>query len=262
MKQLIFLVFTLLLPAAAQAQVAPTAENLARAIFRAKTGSRGDIGWRECNRRLSRREAALRAHEIGMFLMEEKQTDPEFDPWIAAAIIGQESSYNRCAISRGAWQVFNSSFEERLERPVRESDIRHLLRNRSFRQRLGLRNFDAGLAQFRWPGTIARRVGMTDPGELIDTRQSIRMLAESFRVYRGICETTPSFSGNHTYNSSRRGTIRVVRYNIPCSDGYWVAHNTGGSWFNYRYYRNVKRWEETLLGHAESTTIEDYDGNG
>lgn len=228
----------------------PTQDALSRAIFRAKTGPRGDMRWRECNRNIRGAEAAERAREYAGYLMEEYRADDQFQPWVAAAIMAQESSFDRCAISRGAWRTINEAFSVRFGRQPGEDDIRRILRNRRLRERLGVGALDAGLAQFRWPGVVARRAGLRDPGELIDARRNIGLLARSFVVYRAQCATVPRFRG-----VSRRGR----RYNVECMDGYWVHHNTGGSWFNHRYYRNVNRWYERLTGEfAASTTIEAY----
>ena len=238
----------------------PTEDLLARSIFRAKTGARGDLRWRECNTYIRRELAAERAHEYASYLMEQYTTDQEFDPWIAAAIMAQESSFNRCAISRGAWRHIRTQFPTEFGRPITESDLQRILRSRRLRDRLGVRRFDAGLAQFRWPGTTARQAGMTDPAALLNARQNIRLLAISLRFYRRTCDATPRFTGY--YRSSPRastGRVRVIRYNVPCSSGYWVRHNTGGSWFNYRYYRNVNRWFTRLTEEfSNSTTIDEY----
>lgn len=232
----------------------PTQDALARAIFRAKTGPEGNMRWRECNRNIIGAEAAERAREYAGYLMEEYRADNQFDPWIAAAIMAQESSFNRCAISRGAWRIIDETFSARYGRRPVEDDIRRILRSRRLRERLGVGVLDAGLAQFRWPGVVARQAGLRDPGDLINARRNIGLLARSLVVYRAQCATVPRFGG-----ISRRGR----RYNVACMDGYWVHHNTGGSWFNLRYYRNVNRWYERLTGeYATSTTIEAYDDAG
>lgn len=208
--------------------------------------------WGECNRRIRGAEAATRAREYAGYLMEEYGANSQFQPWVAVAIIAQESSFNRCAISRRQWRTINETFTAQMGRQPAENDIRSILRNRLLRERLGVGQLDAGLAQFRWPGVVARLAGLRDPGELIDARRNIGLLARSLITYREQCSTVSAFRGVHV---TRRG--RRIRYNIACTDGYWVHHNTGGSWFNYRYYRNVNRWYEQLTGEfAESTTIE------
>lgn len=258
---LLFLILVLMpLPVAAEAPP-PTESLLARAIFRAKTGPRSDLRWRECTRVLRRAEAAQRAREYAGYLMDEYRADPEFDPWVAAAIMAQESSFNRCAISRSAWRALRTRFEEEFGRELTESDLRRILRYPRLRRRLEAPRFDAGLAQFRWPGTMASRAGLTDPAELIDAQRNTHLLAVSLAAYRQRCDTQSRFTGRHTFRR-RDGRTRTIRYNIPCEDGYWVSHNTGGSWFNYRYYRSVNTWYERLVGFSESRTIEAYNEHG
>lgn len=260
---------TLLLFAIASPSVAladpppPTVDALSRSIFRAKTGPRGDMRWRECNRNIRGAEAATRAREYAGYLVEEYEADPDFDPWIAAAIMAQESSFNRCAVSRGAWRAIRDNFPTEFGRQVTESDLRRILRYSRLRSRLGVRRFDAGLAQFRWPGTMARRAGLTDAAQLINAQHNIHLLAESMKTYRRVCSRVNRFTGMHTTRPrSSDGRVRVLRYNVACSEGYWVHHNTGGSWFNYRYYHNVKRWHGRLTSEfATSTTIEEHNGS-
>lgn len=220
--------------------------GLARAILRIKTGERGTLNWRECGRHLSADEAQTRASEYANYLFSETSSDAGFNPWIGAAIAMQESSFNRCAISREAGSAFVTRLREEYGRDPSEADIVRLLRNPVWRSRMGVSSsFDAGLVQFRWPGTVARLVGMTDAGTLVQARTSVHMLALSMQRYRSVCETVREFRGVHTVNRSD-GTVRVVRYSIPCEDGYWVQHNSP-SRFNYRYYRNVMRRHQDLV---------------
>jgi hypothetical protein len=232
-------------PAFAQAGTSEVSV-LARAIHRIKTGERGNLHWRECGRSLSADEALVRANEYATYLFAEREADPGFSPWIGAAIAMQESSFNRCAISRDASRAFATRFEEEYDREPIEADYIRFLRNRAWRSRMGVTSaFDAGLVQFRWPGTVATLVGMTDAGTLVEAQTSIRMLALSLQRYRTTCDTVREFRGVHSVNRGD-GTVRVVRYSIPCLDGYWVQHNSPAS-FNYRYYRNVMRRHEDLV---------------
>ncbi len=235
-------------PALAQT-MSPDEEGLARAIHRLKTGERGTLRWRECGSYLSADEALLRSQEYARFLTAEHASDPGFNPWIGASIAMQESSFNRCAISRGARNLFTEHFVQQYGHEPREADLVRLLRNRAWRSRMGVStSFDAGLVQFRWPGVVAARVGLEDAGDLLDARTSIHMLAVSMRRYRTICDTVREFRGVHLVNR-RDGTVRTVRYSIPCLEGYWVQHNSPQR-FNYRYYRNVVRWRDRLRSLA------------
>jgi len=239
---------TLFLAATAHAQ--DDTVLLANAIYRVKTGENGRIAWRECGERLTGVEALTRANEYAALFTAEHTADANFDPWIGASIAMAESSLNRCAISRGAM----TTFEEYLGREPEEEDILRLLQNRAYRRRAGVDSaFDAGLVQFRWPGAIATMVGVTDAGVLVDAHASIHMLAASMQHYRTACDTVEEYRGTHTVNRDD-GTIRVVRYSIPCLEAYWVQHNSPSS-FNYRYYSNVMRWHRELQRYSSETPI-------
>jgi len=256
LKVLLAFLLILVTPSYVSADPVPTEDSLSRSIFRAKTGPRGDMRWVECRRTLRGAAAAGRAHEYAQYLMEEYQKDPEFLPWTAAAMIAQESSFDRCAISNNHRRLIDTGFIARFGRTPVESDLVRILRSSRLRSFLGVGALDAGLAQFRWPGTEATRSGVTDPAGLLDARTSIRMLALAMKRYRGACADNDEFSGRHTTRSGRS-----IRYRVACSDSSWVSHNTGGGWFNYRYYYNVKSWYTRLTGpFSESGTIEVYDG--
>lgn len=235
-KILSFLVILTVSCTAMSAAAQDETDVLARGILRVMTGERGTLAWRECGTRLSHEEAEVRAHEYATLLMAEHAADPNFDPWIGGGIAMQESSLNRCALSRDANRVAAIS----LGHTPTEAEIVRILRNRAFRNSLGLSIFDAGLVQFRWPGPIATLSGLTDPGSLVDAHTSIHMLAVASQRYRSACEETQTYSGTYTVN--REGAApRTHRYSVPCMDGYWVQHNSPSS-FNYRYYQNVMRW--------------------
>jgi len=237
----LFLVSLVLFPVSLGAQAVPmgSEQELASAIFRFKTGPRGVMRWSECGSSLRGDAARSRAVEYARYLWEEHEADAAFDPWIAAALLAQESSFNRCALSGDAMHTLRQHLRENGNRTPQESDISRLLRSASYRRRVDVGRFDVGLAQFRWPGTAARRAGLVRPESLLNARTSIRLLASSMRSYRRACQNTTRYRG--TYLMDRRdGTIRVLHYNIPCSEGYWVQHNSP-SHFNYRYYSNVRR---------------------
>lgn len=236
---LLVLLFALSVSASASAEL--DREALAHALLTLKTGDRGTRAWRECGRRLSGSEARLRADQYATFLYEEHSQDPDFDPWIGAAIAMFESSLNRCAISRDA----RFPLERYLGHSPTESDVLRLLRSRSFRAQVGVGTFAVGLAQFRWPGVVASAVGVRSGGELVDARTNIRMLASSLRMYRETCLSTPEYRGEYVVNRDD-GTSHTIRFRIRCSASYWVQHNNLSS-FNYRYYRSVLRRHTQLL---------------
>lgn len=231
-------IFLLAFPATSAAQ--DESLLLAQALHRMKTGESGRVGWRECGNRLTAPEASQRAQEYAALLLAERDLDPAFDPWIGGAIAMVESSLNRCAVSREA----RMAFEVYLGHEASERDILRLLRSPSYRAQTGVGPFSAGLVQFRWPGAVAALVGLTDAGELVDGRASIRMLAASMQRYRRVCDTITTFDGTYTVNRRGGGTL-ALRYSVPCSEGYWVQHNSP-SRFNYRYYRHVMYWYNQL----------------
>lgn len=251
-------ILSLTVPAYAQDMESETL-GLAAAIHRVKTGESGNVRWFECGRHLSASEATQRSLEYAKLLMEEKTRNESFDPWVAIAIAMQESSLNRCAISRNEWRAFSSSFSARYGRDPVESDLARLLDNSSWRSSLGVSAFDAGLVQYRWPGRAAVSAGVTRASSLLEARVSIRLLAHSLQSYQAACSSISSYRGVHSVNRND-GSVRVVRYDVPCMDGYWVQHNSP-SWFNYRYYRNVSTWmtrfkEASLAPSLPSNTEE------
>ena len=229
----------------AQEEISPDTSalvELASSIYRVKTGPRGNLRWSECGTRLTQTQAMERSVEYARYFLEEKTADPDFDPWVGASIAMQESSFNRCAISRGAWRKFVSSFRAaNPNRDPREREIVRLLSSSRYRSLMGVEGrFDAGLVQFRYPGVEARRAGLTSPGNLVNARISIQLLANSMARYREACSSVDFYDGVHTVNR-RDGRVSVLHYHISCEDGYWVQHNSPAR-FNYRYYWNVSRW--------------------
>lgn len=253
MRHIFFLLVVLLLCpplSAAQAPSVGTEQDLAAAIFRFKTGPRGVMRWKECGSSLRGEAARARAGEYARYLWEEHESDSAFDPWIAAALVAQESSFNRCALSGEAMHLLRAHLLETQDRAPTERDISRLLRSSSYRHSVQVTRFDVGLAQFRWPGTAARRAGLTHPESLLDARTSVRLLAASMRSYRRACTTTQQYRGVYLVNR-RDGTIRVLHYRIPCAEGYWVQHNSP-SHFNYRYYSNVRHRYQDLVEMSRS----------
>jgi len=245
----------LLLPNLALAIDTPpvTVDALGSAIFRVKTGERGDIRWPECGSYIRGDEARLRAWQYASLLVSAHQEYPEFDPWVGAAIIFQESSFDRCAISSEQWRQFQEAYQDRYDRDPGERDIARLLRNHTYRRSLGIPAFDAGLAQFRWPGAAARNAGVEDPADLLDPETSISMLARALTSHYSSCEE--DYSGTYT-RPLRDGRVRVIRYRVSCDDGYWVQHNSPAR-FNYRYYSNIVHKRDALIAAYEEISRND-----
>ena len=213
-------------------------DTLTSSIYRAKTGASGTLRWRECGSFIRGEEALSRAREYAQFLVEEYHRDGRFDPFMGAAIVAQESSFNRCATS--LHREIRDYYRRRHNRGVRESDIVRVLESPGLRRRLGSFSIDAGLSQFRWPGVLSSN--LDSPSDLLDAEQNISLLADSMISYLDVCDSVPRFTGTY---QTRSGT--TINYRLGCDKAYWVAHNTGGRWFNYRYYSNVKRWYQNLV---------------
>jgi hypothetical protein len=243
---IIFLVISQVASVAVADEPPYTVDVLGAAILRLKTGERGNLAWRECGAQIRDEEAALRASQYAEYLIEEYNRDAAFNPWIAASIIMQESSFNRCAVSGAEWVEVRRQFSSE-GRDMRERDIVRVLASRRLRTRYGVGTADFGLAQFRWPGMVGQ-FEIRDPAELMDARTSIRILASAMVNYRRQCDSVTVYRGVHTWSSGR-----VRRYSVPCADGYWVQHNSP-SRFNYTYYHNVRRWYDRLLDYAGDVT--------
>jgi len=150
------------------------------------------------------------------------------------------------------------TFYALLGRAPTEADLARLLDNPNWRSSLGVSAFDAGLVQYRWPGAAARAAGVERASSLLDARVSIRLLAHSLSSYRRACSSVTSYRGVHLVNR-RDGSVRTLRYDIPCGDGYWVQHNSP-SRFNYRYFRNVSTWISRFKSAATSHTVTNQEG--
>lgn len=243
---IIFLITSLVAVSAAADEPPHSVDVLSAAILRLKTGDRGNLAWRECGTQIRNEEAALRARQYAEYLIEESRQDAGFSPWIAASIIMQESSFNRCAISGAAWLEVRRQFSAE-GRDMQERDIVRILSSRRLRAQYQVGTTDFGLAQFRWPGMVGR-FDVRNPSELLDARTSIRTLARALAGYRQQCDSVTEYRGIHTWSSGR-----VLRYAVPCVEGYWVQHNAPGR-FNYTYYHNVRRWYSLLLDYAANVT--------
>lgn len=209
--------------------------TLTEAILDLVTTPRRHLKWRSCGRELRGEEAKTEATRIASVIIAEAGTD--LDPWMMAAQLMQESGLNACAFSSQEMRAYART----LGRRPTERDIRRLLTSRRVREQHDIRGVDAGIAQFRWPGVIARRYGVTDPGELLEYTVSVRIFAQSLRDYRSrYC------SGNQMLRvlqtTERNGQIRVRTHQYRCNDVYWAIHNSGSfEGIRYQYITGVMR---------------------
>lgn len=222
----------------ADAQSLTREESVAQAILDMTTTERRHLWWRPCGERFRGHspEAAAYARSIATPLVAAAGND--LDPWWMAAQLMQESGMNPCAFSSNEVNALRRS----LGREPTRRDILRLLRNSRFRQEHGITAMDGGLAQFRWPGPVARLSGIERPEQLLDTHTSIRAFASALRRYRQYCEDHPVFSGTDTVPIRGTGRHRVIRWSYRCEDTFWAIHNSGfPDRVRRRYIRNVRR---------------------
>jgi hypothetical protein len=233
MKNLLVLVLSLI-SFQAQAQVG-LEEALTEAVLDLVQTPRRHLKWRSCGRELRGAEARAEAEAIAAAVAREAGTD--LDPWMMLAQLMQESGLNACAFS----SIEMRSYARTLgRRPTRE-DIRRLLTSQRVREQHNIRGVDAGIAQFRWPGAIARRYGVTEAASLLDHDTSIRIFAQSLRDYRSrYCTQHPEVRITHTHEV--RGRIRVRVHSFRCADVFWAIHNSGSfERMRLAYITNVQR---------------------
>ncbi len=240
MKFLIYILSLILisLAAEARAQELTRTESVAQAILDMTTTERRHLWWQPCGERFRGHspEALEYARSIAVPLVEAAGDD--LDPWWMAAQLMQESGMNPCAFSSNEFARLRRALGRR---PTRR-DVLHLLRNPQARQDHGIRAMDGGLAQFRWPGTVARRVGIERPEQLVDMQVSLRAFGAALRLYRARCEEHPVFSGVDTVPIRSTGRSRVIHWRFSCDETFWAIHNSGSATtVRRRYILNVQR---------------------
>lgn len=234
----ILVLFLISVASEVRAQDLTREESVAQAILDMTTTPQRNLWWRPCGERFRGRhpDAEVYARSIADVIVEEAQTD--LDPWWMAAQLMQESGMNPCAFSSNEFNVLRRS----LGREPTQRDILRLLRSSRVRQEHGIRAMDGGLAQFRWPGPVARQAGIEEPEQLLDTRMSIHAFASALRRYREYCTDFPVFSGIDTVPIRGTDRSRVIRWSYRCEDTFWAIHNSGfPGRVRRRYIRNVQR---------------------
>lgn len=237
MRQLLILGL-LLVPSVVSAQeTVDLREGVTQAILDMTTTERRHLLWQPCGEsfRGHHPEAYTYARNIADAVVDAAGDD--LDPWWMVAQLMQESGMNPCVFSSREFAVYRRA----LGRRPNEQDILRLLRRPDLRQEYGIRALDGGLAQFRWPGTVARRNGIEDPAQLLDVHVSVNAFASALRSYRTTCESRREYRGVHTWTMDD-GRARVRHWRYQCGDVYWAIHNTGDrNRIRYQYIRNVQR---------------------
>lgn len=222
-------------------------DGLTNAILDLTTSERRNLLWQPCDEsfRGTEPEAEEYARELATTIIQEAGED--LDPWWMVAQLMQESGFNPCAFSDQEANQLRARLGRRLTRAER---IRLLRRSEAT-------HLDAGIAQFRWPGAVARASGITRPEDLLNPSLAIHAYAVSLRRYRALCEQTPVFRGTET--RERNGQIRIVYWRYQCTEVFWAVHNTGSTAIRPAYVRRVtaryhqgpERWRrevEELVG--------------
>jgi hypothetical protein len=203
--------------------------SLTEAILDLTTTPKRNLQWRPCGEKLSIQKQREFAGEIAKEVV--RIMGDDLDPWWMLAQLMQESGLNPCQISGSHVGAFRKVYG----RSPSKRDILMLLKNPSKIEGLGLsRMVDGGIAQFRWPGRFAKMMGLSDPEEVLNLNSSLTAFGKALRFYRSQCKGEV-FNGAYAAKNGK-----IVRYNFPCSDVYWVMHNVGGVGFRYSYYAGVR----------------------
>lgn len=217
-------------------------EGLTQAILDLTTTPRRHLFWKPCGERMrgDSSEAHAAASEIATAILREAGSD--LNPFLMAAQMMHESGMNPCAFSNRESAEYSRSLGRRPNR----TDILRLLRSSALREEHDIRAMDSGLAQFRWPGVVARNLGIESAEELLDIDTSIRIFASALRLYKTHCVETPVF---HITQSEDRpdGRVRVRHFEYSCSDHYWAIHNSGSAGsVRQQYIHNILRRYEIV----------------
>ena len=148
--------------------------TLAEAI----AGWSGRFRWFECGEPYTEDEALIRAREYANVII--READKEDHPIVMlASVIEQESGYDRCSVGRQARRKAG------LPAHPTEAQIVRQLGDRRSRSRSNVVRFDAGVAQFMWPGGIIDElVEDSTIHDVLDMEWSVSALALALSHYR------------------------------------------------------------------------------
>lgn len=223
--------------------------------------------WNECGKRLSRKDQECRAGEYRDAIMAsisdvESKTGFRPDPRIMTAILFRESSNNECVIGRQEtsrlsfqlgkvpdkeemiahvkrWSLANSMARKHCKGKGRNCFAMYIYKQHP--EYAGIRGWDIGAAQYRWPSARLRhREVMVPSGKLVKTtlenlfdyEVSIQLLAEELAAHRKVCE------GHTHWLKSKWG--KKVRELSP-DEAYYVHHHTGSAGWSLDYWKQINR---------------------
>jgi len=191
-----------------------TSEKLSRAI-NAWTGPSKYVNWFECGSKTDREE---RANEYASLIFHVSGRG-NHDPSIVAAILEQESGYDRCQVGGPTRRSAGLPVH-----PTKAAVI-ELFGTEKARKARRVSRLDLGAAQFLWPYGAPYRV---TEGVPIEKPLSLDWTIEAL----GMTLT------KHRESAKRR--VSVFNKVLLPNDYYWTYHHTGYN-FSKSYYGNVIR---------------------
>lgn len=276
MRRLLFIVMALLLISAEPVdKTFSQADELSykevqEAILALHTSRNGRfLIWNECGKRLRDKEKAKRAAEYTEAIMASikdvhYRTDFRVDPRIPVAIIFRESSNNECVIGKletdrlanqlgkvpdkrelyqhvKKWATARSEAKEWCKENGKGDECVEKYIGRHHSHYAGIRGWDIGAAQYRWPSSRLKKkqivlpsgkVAKTNLGGLFDYKVSIQLLIEDLEQHYRVC------SGHVHWKYNRWGK-KVER--LPVEEAYYVHHHMGSHRWSYKYWKRIQR---------------------
>jgi hypothetical protein len=228
------------------------------------------MGWFECGKRIRDREKRAREYSDALFSSIEdvkEKTGFEVDYDIARAILFRESTDDQCAIGKQETRYLSKSLGYR---PKRRDLLKHVggwldtyRAARSYCRGMssdeyrscrmskvkeinphyaGIRGWDIGVAQYRWPSAITVKRSVNVPGEskvhdvnldnLMKYKISIQMLISDLASHYEECK-------RHKHWTTKKNGFRIRL--VPTEIAYYVHHHTGIHSWSQGYWRRVQR---------------------
>jgi hypothetical protein len=256
------------------------------ALHTAHGPAKSYIVWHECGKRLNSEKANLRAEKYAATILAsiedvERRTGEVIDPNHVVAILFRESSNNECVIGhketkRLGKQLGRKPGKREIVKHVRNwLDIysaakkkcgfdkgclgRYIYKNGP--DYLGIKGWDLGIAQYRWPGSMLRRRSMTLPGgrvitrvaleDLFDHEVSIQLLVEDLAYYKQVCS-------KHTHWSFSKWGHRVRK--LDTEEAYYVHHHSGEGKWSEKYWKAINR-HLRVMGTKSSSLMVSLNGD-
>jgi len=240
------------------------------------------IVWHECRKRLRKEKAIQRAGEYARAIKSSadlvyERTGKRVNIDHMVAILYRESSYDECVIGRQETRKLSKKLGREPNKPELIKYVRLWRKNfgeakkvcekrgqregvdcvdgvmrKKYPEYLGIRGWDIGVAQYRWPGVSVRRrmvrlpsgrvikkVGLDD---MFDYEVSVQMLAEDMVLYKNVCKHGNGYhrkSKGHEHWLHSRWKHKVRK--LTADEAYFAHHHTGTTSWSERYWRAVTR---------------------